>query len=126
MTNTIEELMLEIAEAFHGELEGAASGTLTVQMIVDYAELEADSFDGEGKQTTFALKQFLHPLFEKLREAMYKAAPNHGAWYTAKLTIDSNGKYSYDFDYEDTTKFSHPPTPKELAEDLKHFPRAGK
>jgi len=126
MSNTVEEIMTEIAKAFYREIGKAASGTIAVKMVVDYAELQANSYDANGQQTTFVTKAHFSPLFERLREAMYKATPDHGAWYVAQLTVDANGKFGYDFDYEDTSHFRHPLTAVELERDLQHFPRTGK
>jgi len=126
MTNTVEELMTEIAKAFYRELENAVSGIMTIKMVIGYSELQAAVYDENGNERWIAPKADFTSLFEKLREAMNKANPDHGAWYIAKLTIDAKGKYGYDFDYDDIAQFDLPPTEEELAQDLRQFPRTGK
>ena len=125
MTNSVEELMTEIAKAFFGECGNALSANISVKMLWEYAELDAIWYDHRGSGTPFVTETSLSPLFERLREAMYNADPTNGAWFVAKLTINSQGNYGYDFDYEDLSQFDLQPTEKELAEDLKRFPRAG-
>jgi len=104
----------------------AAAGVTTIKMVAGYSELQERLYDAEGNETSLETETHFAALFEKLREAMCKAAPDHGAWYIAKLTIDAKGKYGYDFDYDDITQFDLPPTEEELAQDLRQFPRTGK
>ena len=126
MTDAVEQLMTEIAKAFYREIGNAVTANYTVQMITDYAEAQGLSYDLNGTETTFVTKAHLTPLFERLREAMYTANPDQGAWYVAKLTIDDSGKFGYDFDYDDISQFTYPPTKEEIEEDLRQFPRLGK
>lgn len=57
----------------------------------------------------------------ELREAMYKQAPEKGAWYTMKMTITKDGKFSVSFDYENQPAF-YSLEDADYIEDHQNFP----
>lgn len=106
--------------------------TLTIRAIRPYVE-ENVTYVHYAKQ--FVPKTFLiddedldnskqvTPSFERLRQLMYNEAPFRGAWYTAVMTITSEGKFDTEFEYEQKPKFDHMPVPEAFAQDFAHFPR---
>lgn len=47
----------------------------------------------------------------------------HGAWYSFGLTIDLNGSYSFDFNYDDEPPWRPRPSDETLMLDLEQHPR---
>lgn len=60
--------------------------------------------------------------FSALRELLYQA--DKGTWYTASCTVTSDGRISFDFDYDSEPDWSVPVVPGTYVEDLEMFPRA--
>lgn len=60
--------------------------------------------------------------YRALRELLYQ--PDKGTWYTATCTVTSDGRLSFDFDYDAEPKWSVPVVPGTYVEDLEMFPRA--
>ena len=75
------------------------------------------SFDPEDNGTDVTLK------IKKLREEMYKTAPDKGAWFSAMVTIMKDGKYKSFFDYDSEPEFKYVPSTDKFVDDLKTFPR---
>jgi hypothetical protein len=61
-------------------------------------------------------------LMDELRREMYRVGK--GAWFTARLNIERDGRFSAEFDYDGEPEFSPPLTASAYALDLKRFPRA--
>lgn len=59
--------------------------------------------------------------FEELRKLLYQEGK--GAWYTAHATVTSEGRISFDFDYDNEPAWATPVVPQTYVEDLALFPR---
>jgi hypothetical protein len=124
MMEQVQESMNQIVRALHAELgDGDVLAKITVRMIDGHYEESADLYDAGQNEKSIATQTDFDVLFEKLRIAMYKTAPEKGAWYVAKLSVDEDGKFSFNFDYDDKTQFNIMPDDEEFAADLRLFPR---
>lgn len=59
----------------------------------------------------------------KLREEMYRVAPEKGAWFSAFFTIQNDGQFHTHFEYDEKPKFDVEPVKAKYIDDLKIFPR---
>lgn len=124
MPERVELLMTEIAQALYQELcDGDQLCTVRARMIDDYSEMNFDVIDAQGNEISIGPEMDYEPLFYALRVAMWEWNPEHGAWYTAQISVDANGEISSNLDYDDLTGFTIAPTEEEIAEDLRRFPR---
>jgi hypothetical protein len=57
----------------------------------------------------------------RLRSGMYKE--NQGTWFAMKILIESSGKFSCEFNYDESPCFRIPPSNNEYVRELKLFPR---
>lgn len=111
--------------------DGWKDFTVNAFCLTKFVQINASYIDSEGKQIPFNPKyaspadksEDLTFLFMDLRKAMYDAAPDKGAWYTAKITVDSEGKFKTNFDYDNKPAFKYEPSADKFAHDLETFPR---
>lgn len=75
------------------------------------------SFDPEENGNDITMK------IKSLREEMYKLSPGQGAWYSAYFTVQKDGKFQTNFDYDDKPAFKYTPDKDKFIDDLKVFPR---
>jgi hypothetical protein len=61
-------------------------------------------------------------MMDELRREMYREGK--GAWFTARLDIGRDGRFSAEFDYDSEPEFTPPLTASAYAKDLERFPRA--
>jgi hypothetical protein len=61
-------------------------------------------------------------MMDGLRREMYRG--DKGAWFTARLEIERDGRVSAEFDYDGEPEFTPPLTGSAYALDLERFPRA--
>ncbi|MFD0852261.1 hypothetical protein ACFQ07_08510, partial [Actinomadura adrarensis] len=61
-------------------------------------------------------------MMDELRREMYREGK--GAWFTARLDIGRDGRFSAEFDYDCEPEFTPPLTPSAFAKDLERFPRS--
>lgn len=99
---------------------------------VDWDQIEADySSAGRFTESTCryvasdSRKSFFFPddaarLAADLRDAM--SGP-HGTWFSFRLTIQSNGSFSFDFNYDDEPPWRTRPSDETLILDLEQHPR---
>jgi hypothetical protein len=59
---------------------------------------------------------------DELRRVMYRR--DKGAWFTARLKVERDGRFSAEFDYDAEPEFTPPLTSSAYALDLERFPRA--
>ncbi|HLU02166.1 MAG TPA: immunity protein YezG family protein [Advenella sp.] len=98
-----------------------ASGICTVKIIYGYMEGQIIfSRDNEEVSTSgVGGKNYL--LIEKLRAAM--AEVNQGrAWYTMVVTVQEDGKFKFDFDYDHLPTFDILPDPEDWEKEFKAYP----
>ena len=134
MTDDIQDLLQHIGQLGFNSLPDEKWNTiiLTVRAIAPYAELNASYVHNEKQfvPLTFFIKdrhleydeQAAHS-FEKLRQLMYDQAPFRGAWYTAVMTITSNGKFDTEFEYDNKPAFDYESEDEGYVRDFQHFPR---
>ena len=134
MNDNIQNLLQHIGElAFNSIADDEWQWVkLESKVIRSYAELDV-SYLNEGKnlEPKFILvndrsleySKRVSPSFERLRQLMYEEAPYRGAWYTAVMTITSDGKFATEFEYEEKPKFKYSPVSEAFAQDFEHFPR---
>ncbi|MCL1672315.1 immunity protein YezG family protein [Elizabethkingia ursingii] len=84
------------------------------------AEGKSISFDPEENGNDITMK------IKTLREEMYKASPNKGAWYMAMFTVMNNGHFDSSFDYDNKPEFKYEPSKDKFLDDLNVFPRQEK
>jgi hypothetical protein len=60
-------------------------------------------------------------LMDELRREMYRRGK--GAWFTARLDIGRDGRFSAEFDYDGEPEFTPPLTASAYVQDLERFPR---
>lgn len=102
------------------QLVGQLDGTLT-------------TLDGQQVQRPLAAMD-LFEAWRHLREVMY--IPEKGTWFTARLSVESNGRHHFDFDWDNKPRWpahvdaagdfvegDHPGT-SDLRADLVRFPRS--
>jgi hypothetical protein len=102
------------------QLVGQLDGTLT-------------TLDGQQVQRPLA-EMDLFEAWRHLREVMY--IPGKGTWFTARLSVESNGRHHFDFDWDNKPRWpahvdasgevlegEHPGT-SDLRADLDRFPRS--
>ncbi|MCX2495269.1 DUF600 family protein [Pedobacter sp. PF22-3] len=75
------------------------------------------SFDPEANGEDITLK------VKKLREEMYKLSPDKGAWYSSIISVNGDGKFNINFDYDEKPEFKYEPSPDKFIDDLNTFPR---
>ncbi|MDA2805898.1 hypothetical protein [Nocardiopsis suaedae] len=92
------------ADALHGYME-----TYGIVTMEDGGQKE---FNGN-----FVILKVLHDL----RVGMYMQ--DKGTWYSMRILLDGNGKYSVNYNYNYAPRFNVPPTNQTYLEDLKYFPR---
>jgi hypothetical protein len=126
MLEDVQELMTEIVQALHAELQDDdVVAKMNVRMIDGHYEQSTDLYDAGQNEKSIATETEFDVLFKKLRVKMYATAPEKGGWYVANVTVDENGKFSFNFDYDDKTQFNIMPDDEEFSADLRLFPRTG-
>ncbi|WP_432570485.1 antitoxin YezG family protein [Kineococcus sp. SYSU DK005] len=76
----------------------------------------------DGSETPLdRLPMSVHYELKELREAMYRDAGE--VWYTAVIVITSDGRITFDFDYDGEPSWKIPVSSPAYVEDLELFPR---
>ena len=98
-----------------------------VNILNKIIELDATYFDIENNAKSFDPEaeggEDLSLLFKELREITYSMTPNQGAWYHAALTVDPNGEFDIQYEYEKKPAFTYEPDSSKYKDDLQKFPR---
>jgi hypothetical protein len=125
--NTTENLLQEICRKIINNIpsptwENASLNIYALNKMLSFVSLYEEkgvftSFDPEENGDDITL------LIKKLREEMYKLAPNKGAWYTAYITILKSGQYQTNFDYDSKPEFKYEPSKDKFIDDSIAFPR---
>jgi hypothetical protein len=118
---TIQALQLAIARSVIAEVDPGWDIA-----VVNYRQVATT---GEGSlitRTAGASRVHRFPFtamrgFLQLRQSM--ATTEHGAWYSAVLTITAHGDLDFEFDYEREPTWNVPRERSEYIEDLRLFPR---
>lgn len=84
------------------------------------SEVVARATDSSGQSRSVTPPPALIDAFEELRD--YTAKNGEGVWLSATLKIQ-NGRFSYDYNYNDRPGWRVPPTDEAYIEDLKNYPR---
>jgi hypothetical protein len=120
-----KELEKQIASAFVQEFPSeAASGILTVRILGRLAEQEKCFLDADEREVAGGEGFDFRPWFHEIRAAMYEYGHGHGrgAWGVATVTVERTGKSYISCDYRRENHFAQPPSPEDIAEDLRRFP----
>ncbi|WP_243050284.1 immunity protein YezG family protein [Dyella sp. RRB7] len=125
MNKDIASLYEKIAQCTFNSLPKNFSGaSLTAKMIARYIEVTGNYVTRENEVAkSFLPDEKVEPLLEKLRESMAALQPGKGAWYTATLDLNSEGEFSFKFDYDNSPDFQYKPSQDKFDEDAKKFPR---
>ena len=125
MNAEIEELYQTIAESVDRSLpEEWSNATVTAKIITGLSEM-AGTYrrTPSSKPQSFSVDFAVLDALTRLREIMAEEQRGKGAWNTAVFEMDASGKFKLDFDYGDAD-FTYAPTPEQIAEDRKRFPRS--
>jgi hypothetical protein len=117
-----EEICEEIVAACPRKFRRA---TVKAMLVHGWNEYEA-AWEGAvaKKGGSIDVSTKLDELFVRLRSAMARAQPGKGAWFTAHVTVDSNGTFKFDFNYDRKPDFADELDEKRYRDDLRDFPRS--
>jgi hypothetical protein len=100
-----------------------SNATVTIKMIHRYYEAKGSyQTSGGDKPRSFLPDLQVEDEFAQLRISMAKMQPGKGAWYTAVIRIESDGRFAFAFDYE-RPAFEYTPSQDKWDEDEALYPR---
>ncbi|ONI68193.1 hypothetical protein BWI15_34735 [Kribbella sp. ALI-6-A] len=121
-----------IAEAFRAAApEGWESLRIRINTIssvtafVAHATLESGAVESYYIDDDDAEEEVLDGV-EGLRRQMAESNGDRGAWFSASIEVDRDGKFSAAFDYDSKPSFDFEVDHESLLADLREFPRAEK
>jgi hypothetical protein len=100
--------------------------------ISSYGQAKATYFRGDGSSQTYAARvrnkngrsDHASDLARKLRDEMYKHAPDKGAWFIMKMVITSDRDFKAHFDYYAKPDFSIQIDDVDYVRDYQAYPRS--
>ncbi len=119
----LNELQRAIAQGIYNiELDNPwLEARYTVKMINSYSESQAIMKMEDGSIGGDTPSYETDMLIEKLRDTM--ADLNQGqAWYTMVVTVQEDGKFKFDFDYDHLPTFDILPDPEDWEKEFKSYP----
>ena len=100
-----------------------------IQSLTELTDIQASATMESGEEQSYfiadiGLQESAYDNIVKLRRVMAALNGDRGAWFTMTLAIDSTGKYSAGFDYDNKPDFGYEPSDESLLDDLETFPRS--
>jgi hypothetical protein len=114
----ISDIGMEVFDSVEGEW---VSLVYTASAVGGYSSFSLNVLRDDGNHEALTSPDGSAIKSLKLRSGMYKQ--NQGTWFSMKILIESSGKFSCEFNYDEPPYFSIPPSDKEYLRDLKLFPR---
>ncbi len=96
-----------------------------ITALNEKSSLEASYVD-RGEYVSFDPDDSKLPMPEiinALRREMYEISQGRGAWFTATLEVDKNGRFDTYFNYDNMPEYIELPNRKMFQDDLTLFPR---
>ena len=124
MDPQVEELQMTIAQrVFDLAPQEWVSAKATSMGITCYKVMSVFPEDRAGKRICPGIDRDVDLPFSELRTEMAKLHDNGHGWYTALFTLTPDGKFKFDFDYDQLPAFDIMPSPDKWLDEFKHYPR---
>src|SRR4051812_47486092 len=103
--------------------QGAVAVRLTYRTAGDYSAIHVEAIDAEGgvSQVRTGLYTATDDHVDDLRDETY--IPGRGAWFTATITVTTDGQVTAEYDYNNDPDIQNPPPSlRTWVNDLRQFP----
>ena len=125
MTREIHELYTTIVTAVHDAVpdQGWTEARYHYHRITQFAEETGSVRLDDGSVRSFVIEDEGSDALSDLRKAMACQHDNGHAWYSATVTLQSNGSFKFDFVYDALPPFEIIPSPAKWADEFRTYPR---
>ncbi len=125
MTPEIQHLHQTIVQGVYAALpdDGWIQATYSFLAITLFHTETGTYRLADGQHRSFVVEDEASDAFRELRTRMAALHENGHAWYTATLTLTTDGTFKLDFNYDELPRFDVVPSASKWADEFRTYPR---